>query len=119
MKNIREAIMEGEGEKKEGNYLTQEISNIIYFPSNSLDYKQSSDKYFLKTDKNIFSSSNKIDREHPLSDLYIKDKSEFYIKQSSDLINSESNKFISGKTEKIESTDVKEKLSDISNVPKY
>jgi len=54
------------------------------------------------------------DGEHPLNDLYIKDKTESYIKQSSDLINYESDEFISGRTGKIDSTDNKEKLSDIN-----
>ena len=121
MKNIRENITvgeweeeEGEGEEKEGNKLTQEISDAINFPSNSLNYKQSSDENYLKTDKNIFSSFIESDSKNLLSDLYIKDKSESYIKQTSDLINYESNEFISGRTEKIESTDDKEKLSDLN-----
>ena len=116
MKNIRENITEGEGEEeeKDGNNLTQEISDAINFSSNSLDYKQSSDENYLKIDKNIYSSFIESDRKNLLSDLYIKDKSESYIKQTSDLINYESNEFISGKTEKIESTDNKEKISDIN-----
>ena len=113
MKNIRENNIEG-GEEKEGNNLTQVISNIINFPSSSLDYKQSSDNIYLKTDENIFSSVIESDRKHHLSDIYFKDQSESYIKQSSDLINHESNEFISGRTEKISSTDYKEKLSDIN-----
>jgi len=116
MSNIREAILEGGWgqDEKEGNYLTQEIYNVINFPSNSLDYEQSSDEDNLKTDRNIFSSLIGADGEHPLSDLYIKDKTESYIKQSSDLINYESDEFISGRTEKVDSTDNKEKLSDIN-----
>jgi hypothetical protein len=117
MENIRENIIEGEGEgeEKDGNNLTQKISEAIIFPSNSLDYKQSSDEDYLKTDKNIFSSFIESDRKDLLSDLYIKDKTESYIKQTSELINYESNKFISGRTEKIESTtDNKEKISDIN-----
>ena len=116
MENIRKYITEGEGEEeeKQGNNYTQELSNAINFSSNSLDYKHSSNDYYLQTDKNILSSFIESDRKNLLSDLYIKDKSEFYIKRNSDLINYESNEFISGKTEKIESIDNKEKLSDIN-----
>ena len=118
MENIRENIIEGEeegeGEEKDGNNLTQEISDVINFPSNFLDYKHTSDKNYLKTDKIFFSSFIESDKKNFLSDLYNKDKTESYIKQSSDLINYESNEFISGRTEKIESTDNKEKLSDLN-----
>ena len=116
MENIRENITEGDGEEeeKEGNNLTQELSNAINFSLNSLDYKHSSDDYYLKTDKNIFSSFIESDRKNLLSDLNIKNKSEFYIKLNSDLINYKSNEFISGKTEIIESIDNKEKISDIN-----
>ena len=118
MENIRENIIEGEeegeGEEKDGNNLTQEISDVINFPSNSLDYKHTSDEDYLKTDKIFFSSFIESDKKNFLSDLYNKDKTESYIKQSSDLINYESNQFISGRTEKIESTDNKEKLSDLN-----
>jgi len=116
MENIRKYITEGEGEEeeKQGNNLTQELSNAINFSSNSLDYKHSSDDYYLHTDQNILSSFIESDRKNLLSDLYIKDKSQSYIKPNSDLINYESNEFISGKTEKIESIDNKEKLSDIN-----
>ena len=107
MKNIR-----GEIEEKEE---TQKISYTINLPSNSLDFKKSSDEVYLKTDKNIVVSSLfESDNKHPLSDLYNKDNAESYIKQSSDLIYYESNRFTSGRTEIIDSTDNKEKLSDIN-----
>jgi hypothetical protein len=66
MENIRENIIEGEeeGEGEDGNNLTQEISDVINFPSNSLDYKHTSDEDYLKTDKIFFSSFIESDKKN-------------------------------------------------------
>ena len=121
MKNATETILEGDGEEKEENKLTQQLSDVINFSSNSLEYKPSSYEDYLNTDKNIISSLIESDRKHLLTDLKLKDKTESYIKISSDLINYETNEFSSGiteRTEKIGSTDNKDKLTDILTVSK-
>jgi hypothetical protein len=110
MGNIRGPISEEEGE--EGNKLTQEISKAINFSSIPSDYSQFSVEDYYKSDKNTLSTLVESDKSD-LSDLYIKGNSQTYIEESSDFINYQSTEFIGGRTEKIDSTDNKEKLSDI------
>ena len=79
MKNIREAIFEGEGEgegkEKERIDLTQEISKDINFSITPSDDSQTSNEEYLKSDKNTLSTLFESDKKYHLSDLYMKDKS--------------------------------------------